>query len=165
AELVAAMDQINLARIPSEEIRLFYGGVSAADDGHDLLLEERRIADRAVRYSLAGIFQLAGNPELDGSSTSGHDDGGRAKDVPAFGLGVEIPVGHLGHRRHAGRLEELGTELLRMGGELFRQLITEDLREADHVIEILGVEELPTGKAAFEHGGAEHRTTGIKRRG
>src|SRR6266852_6160177 len=108
AKLVAAMDQINLARVPRQKISLLTGGVSTTNDGHDLLLEERSIADRAVRYSLARVLQLTRNPELDGSSASGHDDGGRAEDVPGFGLGVEISVGHLGHRRHAGRLEKLG---------------------------------------------------------
>src|SRR6202162_3625908 len=140
------MDQVDLARVPCQEISLLTGCISATHHGHDLLLEERRIADRAIRYSLAGVLQLPGNPELDGSSAGSHDDGGRAEDVPALGLGVEIPVGHLGHRRYAGRLEELGAELLRVGSELFRQLITEDLREADDVIEILGVEQLSTRK-------------------
>src|SRR5258706_15835039 len=102
------MDQINLARVPCQEISLLDGGISATDHGHDLFLEESGITDRAVRYSLAGVLELAGNPQLDGSSAGSNDDGGRTEDVSAFGLGVEIPVGHLGHRCHAGRLEELG---------------------------------------------------------
>ena len=97
AEFVSTMDQIDLARVSREKIRFFACGIAAADHRHDLLLEEGRVADRAVRHSLSRVLQLARNPELDRSSARCHDHRGRTENVAVLDLGVEMTVGHLRH--------------------------------------------------------------------
>src|ERR1700693_1476168 len=81
AEFVAPVDQVHFARVPREKIRLFDRGISASDNGDNLLLEESGIANRAVRHSSSGVFQLAGNSELDRCSAGGYDRGWRTEDV------------------------------------------------------------------------------------
>ncbi len=53
-EFVAAVDQVDRARVPGGEQRLFDRRVAATDDGDHLVLEEGRVAGRAVRDSAAG---------------------------------------------------------------------------------------------------------------
>jgi len=47
--------------------------------------------------------------------------------------------------------------------ELLGQLVAEDFRESNDVVEELGVEELAARKAALEHRGAQHGAAGIER--
>src|SRR4029079_7269891 len=165
SELVAAMDQIDFCRIPCKEVGFLARGIPAADDGDDLLLEERGVADRAVGHSPSGVLQLTGNSQLDGSSSRRHDHGRRSEDLTVLRGRVEIPVFHLGHCRDARRLEELRTELLGVCAELLSQLVPEDFREADDVVEVFGIEQLAAGKSSLQNRGAQHRTPCVKRRG
>ncbi len=163
-ELVAPVNQVHLARVPRQEIGLLDRGIAPSDDRHDLLLEECGVADRAVRHSLARVLQLARNPELDRSSAGGHDRCRRAKDIAVVGLRVKIPIGHFRHRCHRHGLEELRAELLGVSGELLRQLVPEDLRKTNHVIEVLGVQQLSTRKPALYDRGPQHGATRVERR-
>src|SRR3954464_5693861 len=165
AELVPAMYEVNLARVARQEVGFFDCGVAAADDRHDLLLEEGGVADRAIRHALPRVFQLTGYSELDRRAARSDYHRRRSKYLALVGLGEEITVGLLGHRRDARRLEEFRAEMLGMGGEFLGQLVAEDLRKPDDVVEVLGVEQLPAGESALEHGGAQHCSPGVERGG
>ena len=50
------MNEIDFRRVPREKIRFLARGITATDHCHYLLLEERSIADRAVRNSFASAY-------------------------------------------------------------------------------------------------------------
>jgi len=156
---------VHLARVPGEEIALLDRRIPASHHRDNLLLEECGIADRAVRHSPPRELELAGNSELDRRSASRYDRRGRAENLSGLGLGVKIAVWHLRHRRNTGGFEELSAELLGVRGKFLGQLVAENLREADHVVQVLGVEQLSARKSALEHGRTQHCAAGIERGG
>jgi len=64
AEIVAPVDQAEVLREPGEEEALLERRIAAADDREVLTLEERAVADRAVRDAASVEFGLAGDLEL-----------------------------------------------------------------------------------------------------
>src|SRR5947208_2575282 len=76
AQLVAAVDEIHLVGIAREKIRFLGGRITATDYGDRVVPEEGAIADRAIRYALARVFDLTRNAELHGRA-AGRDDCGR----------------------------------------------------------------------------------------
>ena len=75
-QLIAAVDEIHLVGIAREKIRFLGGRITATDYGDRVVPEEGAIADRAIRYALARVFELTRNAELHGGA-AGRDDGGR----------------------------------------------------------------------------------------
>ena len=147
------MDEVDLRRVAGEKIRFLACGVTAADYRHDLLLEERRVADRAVRNPFASILEFTRNSQLDRSSAGRHDDGGRSEYLPVLAFGMEVAVFHFSDRIDARRLEEFGAELFGVRREFFGELVTEDFRKTDDVVEIFGVEKLATGEPSLQDRG------------
>src|SRR4030095_9567361 len=80
-ELVAAMDDVHLRRVPCQVEALLERRVTAADDGTLLFSEQRPVADGAVGHAAPGQFLLAGHLELARRAAGGEDDR----------LGVERP--------------------------------------------------------------------------
>ncbi len=75
AELAPAVDDVDPARVAGQEVALFERGVTAADDGEDLVLEEGAVADRAIGDPAAGQLGLARHLQLSGEAAGGHDHG------------------------------------------------------------------------------------------
>src|SRR6185369_13946150 len=63
AELVAAVEQLDLVRELGEEERFLHRRVAAADDGDVLALEEEAVAGGARRDAVAGELLLVRKPD------------------------------------------------------------------------------------------------------
>ena len=74
AELISAMDEVDLRRKLGEEQSLFHCSIAASDDAHGLLLVEGTVARRTPRYSAAGELRLARDTELPRYSAGRKDD-------------------------------------------------------------------------------------------
>ena len=72
-ELLAPVDEVDLAREAADERRLLERRVAAADDRDDLVAEERGVAGGAVRDAAALEAQLRLEPEL-ARARAGRDD-------------------------------------------------------------------------------------------
>src|SRR6266550_3986271 len=69
------MDEVHFRSIACEIVGLLDGRVATAHDGESLALEERAVADRAVRHALAGVLLFARNAELYRRAAGGQNDG------------------------------------------------------------------------------------------
>ena len=78
AELVAAVDDHDLAREAREERRLLHRRVAAADDHDDLVAEERAVARRAVGDAASLQRLLGREAQLPGARAGRDDDRVRA---------------------------------------------------------------------------------------
>src|SRR3954467_14557156 len=159
---MTAVNEIDLARVPRKEVSFLGRGVTAADYGNHVLLEECSVAYGAVRHSLPRELQLARNPQLYRRSTRSDNRRRRPEDVPVLGLGVEIPVRHLRHGFNARRLEELRAKPFCVRREFLSQLVAKDLRKPWNVVEILGIQKFAAGEAALQHCSLEHGATGVQ---
>jgi len=75
-QLVAAVHDVNLARVAGEIVRLLDGGVAAAHDREHLALEERAVAHRTVRDALRRVLLLTRHAELHRRPAGREDHGG-----------------------------------------------------------------------------------------
>ena len=73
AQLVAPMDQRDVARDVRQIQRFFDGRVPAADDDHILTFVEESVARRTRRYAPSHVRLLRRQPEIAGRCTSGDD--------------------------------------------------------------------------------------------
>src|SRR5437764_458898 len=63
-ELVPPVDDVDLARVAGQEVPLLEGGVTAPDDGKDLVLEEGAVANGAVGNAATRQLLFAGDLQL-----------------------------------------------------------------------------------------------------
>src|SRR5690606_40480093 len=89
AELVAAMDQIDLLRIARQEVRLLARGIAATDDRDRLAFEEGAVTDGAVAHAAARELLLARDAELVRRAAGREDD--RRRHVALAGLRLDRP--------------------------------------------------------------------------
>ena len=115
AELVAPVDDHDLAREAGEERRLLHRGVAAAHDRDDLVAEERAVAGRAVRDAASLQRLLRREPELTCARTGRDDDRVRAVLVVAD-VHPERPLGEVDARDVVGH--ELRAEALGLAAEV-----------------------------------------------
>jgi hypothetical protein len=154
------VDDGHLGRELGEENRLLHRGVAAADDDHLTLLEERGVADGAVRDSapLQGLLGL--EAELACVRAGGDDD--------RFGavLGVADPdtegaLGEIDLRHVVG--DELGAEALRLLAEVLHHLGPEDpVRVAGVVLHVARDHQLAAPGEAFDDERVEVRPRRIE---
>src|SRR5258706_16358319 len=86
------MNDVHLAGVPGEEVRLLDRRVAATNHGDHLLAEEGAVADGAVRDASTRKGQLTGNAELHRRAARGEDDGGRPVHFPGVGDSPESSV-------------------------------------------------------------------------
>ena len=165
AELVAAVDEIDLGGVAREIVGLFARRVAAAHHRDRVPLEERAVADRAVRDALPRVLDLAGDAELHRRAARREDRDRRAIHVAALSDRLEGAVGKPAQRHGGDAGDDLGAELPCVRLELLRELPAVHGFEARVVLDLLGVEQLAAGGAALEHHGLEHAAAGIEPRG
>src|SRR4029079_15467160 len=97
AELVAPMHHVELLRESREEESLLERGIAPADDREVGTLEERAVADGAVRNAPSVVLLLARDTQLRRLAADGDDDGVRGKLSPilerddlAVALGADV---------------------------------------------------------------------------
>ena len=161
AELLAAVDEVDLAREAGDEGRLLHRRVAAADDDDDLVAEERGVAGRAVRDAAALQLQLGLEPELARARARGDDHGLGAVLVVAD-PDAERPLREVDARDVVG--EELGAEALGLATEVLHH------RRAQHAVRVAGVvldvardHQLATPVEAFDHQRLEVCARGVQR--
>src|SRR6266566_4455007 len=161
-QLVAAVHDVHLARVAREVIGLFDRGIAATHDRQHLALEEGPVADGAVGDALAGILPLPGHAELH-RRPAGGEDHRRGAIQPLVGReDVEQPVGGLADLLY-GVGDELGAELPGVIREHPGELPALDALEPDVVLDEVGVEQLPAGRAALDRDRLEHAATRVQR--
>src|SRR5439155_20417236 len=92
AELLAAVHQVHLARVPREIVGFLHGGIPTPDDRESLTLEEGAVAHRAIRHALSGELLLTRHAEFDGGAARREDHRLTAVAVAARRLPVEPAV-------------------------------------------------------------------------
>ena len=130
AELVAAVDDHDLAREPGEEGRLLHRGVPAAHDDDDLVAEEGAVARRAVGDAAALERSLGGQPEL-ACAGAGRDDHRIRAVLVVADVDAEGALGEVDARHVVG--DELGPEALGLPAEVGHH------RRADDAVGVAGV--------------------------
>ena len=163
AELLAPVDEVDLAREAADERRLLERRVAAADDRHDLVAEERGVAGRAVRDAAALEPQLRLEPELPGARAGGDDDGvGSVLVVPD--ADAERPLGEVDPRDVVG--QELGAEPLGLAAEVLHHHRPHDaVGIAGVVLDVGGDHQLAAPVEALDHERVEVRPRRVQRRG
>ena len=147
--IIAPVHERHFGRELGEEGRLLHRRVAAAHDDDFALLEERRVADRAVRDAAALELALGLEPELPGVRPGRDDDGLRAVLVVADpyaerALGEVDPGDVVGY--------ELGPEALRLLAELLHHLRAEHaLRVAGIVLDVARDHQLAAPVEALDH--------------
>ena len=94
AELVAAVDDHDLAREPRQERRLLHRRVAAADDRDHLVAEERAVARRAVRDA-ATLERLLGRQAELARARAGRDDHRVGAVLVVADVDAERPLGEV----------------------------------------------------------------------
>ena len=115
AELVAPVDDHDLAREPREERRLLHRRVAAADDRDDLVAEEGAVARRAVGDAATLERLLRREAEL-ASARAGRDDHRVRAVLVVADVDAERPLGEVDARDVVG--DELGAEALGLAPEV-----------------------------------------------
>ncbi|SHU76761.1 Uncharacterised protein [Mycobacteroides abscessus subsp. abscessus] len=157
------MDQGNAAGKSCEECRFFHRGVSAADDGDVLILEEESIAGGTGADAASQQGVLPWHPQVPRCRTHRQDDGSRTVYLVAYGDGLHgAPQGDL--------VDVLGAEVGAEADGLFAHLIHQvrshdSLAEAGVVLDLGGGHQGATELGALEHDRLELRAGRIDRRG
>src|SRR5438876_5930321 len=143
AELIAAVDDVELLGETGQEEALLKGGVASPDDREVGALEERAVADGAVRDAAAVIFLLTDDAELRRLAADGNEHGVRRKlgSVPERHDLVVALGADLLHRLVGLDLE---TEFESVVSHLSCELGSGDGLESGIVLYQLGVEDLST---------------------
>ena len=155
------MDEVDLAREAGDEARLLHGRVAAADDRHDLVAEEGRIARRAVRDAATLQPELGFESEL-ARRRAGRDDDGLCRvllvaDVHAVRLLGEVDSGHV-----VG--QELGAEALGLRAEVLHHLRAEDtVPIARIVLDVARDHQLAAPVEALDHERLQVGARGVQR--
>src|SRR5581483_10819255 len=161
AELVPAVDDVNLRRVPGEEVALLDRGVAAAHHRELLALEERPVAHGAVADPAAPELLLAGDLEVARKAARRDDQRAAAQLVAGLDpddLGVAVDVDLL-HRLEVADLEaELARVLAHLGGKVRAQ----DGLEPGVVLDKLGVQKLAAQRPAVEQDGLEVHPRGVQ---
>src|SRR5207248_2628662 len=105
----------------SEEQALLERRVAAADDREIRPLEERAVADRAVRDAAAVVLLLADDPELRRLTTDG-DDHGICRQLGPILEGHDLAIAIRAHALHRLVRLDLETEFGRVVGHLLGEL-------------------------------------------
>ena len=144
AQLVAAVDHVDLRGELGEEGRLLHGRVAAADDGDLLLAEEESVAGRAVRHAVARQALLADDADLAGRRPGGEHHGMRLVHRAAAERHRLRPTGQV--ERGDVVVEHLGAELLGLLLHLRHEVGAHDaLGEAGEVLHLGGVHQFAAG--------------------
>ena len=163
AQLVAAVDQRDLAPEPGEVDRLLQRRVAAADHGDLLAPEEEPVAGGAGRDAVTHQAALRLQAEVLGRGAGGDDDGAGAMLLPRVVHQPEGPPGEVGF--HDPPLKAARAEALGLLAEEVHQLRTLDaVGEAGVVLHLGGDGQLSAGLDAFEDQGIEVRPRGVDRR-
>src|SRR5690606_22040620 len=100
AELVATVNQINLRSKACEEVGFLHGAVATADDGDDLVAEEKAVAGGAGAHTATHEAHFVFEAQKVGRGAGGNDHRfGRILIVsnPDFLFGtLELHLGHVG---------------------------------------------------------------------
>ena len=167
-ELLAPVDEVDLAREAADERRLLERRVAAADDRDDLVAEERGVAGGAVRDAAALEAQLGLEPELAGARAGGDDDAVGPVLVVAD-VDPEGPLGEVDARDVVG--EELGAEPLGLAAEVLHHHRPHDaVGVARVVLDVRGDHQLAAPVEALDHervqvGARRIERCGVARRG
>ena len=160
-ELVPPVDDVDLARVAGQEVPLLEGGVTAADDGKDLVLEEGAVANGAVGNAATRQLFFAGDLQLPGQAAGGHDHRRcpqHAAGVEGHDLLVTVDVDRGDRLVFAGVEAELAGVLRHLEG----QVGAEDRLDARVVLDQLGVVELPTQRPAVDQDRAKVHPGGVE---
>ncbi|EMF27163.1 sugar ABC transporter ATPase [Streptomyces gancidicus BKS 13-15] len=164
AQRVTAVDDRHGLGEARQEGRLLHSGVTAADDGDVLVLEEEAVTGGAPRDTAAGEGVLVRQPELPVLRTGRHDHGLRLVDRAG---GVRDGLDLTGQvDGHDVVRDELGAEALRLGPHVVHELRAHDaVLETGEVLHLGGVHQRTAGgDSALEHEGLQRRTGGVERR-
>ena len=164
AKVAPAMNDVKLVREAREEEALLERAVAAADDGEIVAFEERPVAHRAVRDTLAVVLRLAGDAELHRFAADRDDDrvgavGGAVLELDDLAVPVDADL------LHARVRLDLEAELAGMLRHLLGELRPRHRREAGVVLDQVGVEDLATGVLALEEDGAHVGARRVQSRG
>ena len=149
AELVAAVDDDQLAGELGDEDRVLHRRVAAADHDHLLVLEEGAVADAAGGDAAAAELDLAGDAEPARLRPHRQDHGFRQVLLVAEVDLLDAAVGELDPVDVVG--DEAGAEALGLGAELAHHLRAHDpLGVAGVVLDVGRVLQLPAPLEALE---------------
>ena len=149
AQLVSAMEDVDLLGVAGQEFALLDGGVTATDHGQLLALEEGAIADRAVADPAAPELLLPGDAEVAGQAARGHDQGRRADLVTRL-QPDDLRRPFFVDLLDRFELADLEAEFPRVVAHLGRQLRAQDGLVARVVLDQLGVQQLPAKRAPVQ---------------
>jgi len=143
------MHDVELLCETGEEQALLERRVAAADDREIRPLEERTVADRAVRDAAAVVLLLADDPKLRRLAADGDDHGIRRQLGPILeGHDLAIALGANAFHRLVSL--DLETEFDRVVGHLLGEVRAGDRLEAGIVLDQVGVEDLASGSLRVE---------------
>ena len=149
AELLAPVNEVDLAREAADERRLLERRVAAADDRDDLVAEERGVARRAVRDAAALEAQLRLEPELAGAR-AGRDDDAVGLVLVVADVDPEGTLREVDARHVVG--EELGAEALGLAAEvLHHHRAHHAVGVARVVLDVRGDHQLTAPVEALDH--------------
>ena len=165
AELVAPVHDRHLRGELGEEDRLLHRGVAAADDDRLALLEERRVAGRAVGDAAAvAELLLAGHAEL--LVLRAHREDHRARLVVLVVDPHRVQAALLGRRLHAGRVvgQEARAEALGLVAHRLHELGAHDpVAEAGVVLDLGGLLQQAAPEEALDDQRREVGARGVQR--
>ncbi len=161
AELLATVDEVDLAREAADEGRLLEGGVSAADDGDDPVTEERRVAGGAVRDAAALEPGFRLEPDLPRVRAGGDDDA----------VGDVLVAAHEHLERALGEVdagdvvgEELRSEALGLAAEVLHHRRPHDAVGVPGVVlDVRGDHQLAAPVETLDHEWVQVRASGVQR--
>src|SRR5437867_5974881 len=159
-ELVAAVHDVDLARVAGEIVRLLDGGVTAAHDRQHLAFEDRAVAHRAVRDALRRVFLLTRHRELHRRPAGREEDRRGAVQHAPRARNVKPAVFRLAHSLH-GVGDDFGAEFLGMLAHLLGEVPSLDALEPDIVLNQIGVEQLAPRSATLDRNRLQHSATRI----
>ena len=151
-ERVAAVDEVDLARVPRDEEALVERGIAAAHDRDLDVLEERSVAGGAVAHALARQFRLAGHAEVVVLRPSGHDH--RTREVLLAGGRDPKAAVLCAFERGRAFVDELRPELLRLLEDVLGEVeAVHALGKARVILHEVGRRNLTARDHAFEDDG------------